>query len=69
MTMSLLMLAAGVVLAWCLIGGAFWAGLDPSGKWGQTLDYARILIPYMLFLSAISAIFASFSLVSPCTRE
>ena len=52
MTMSLLMLAAGVVLAWCLIGGAFWAGLDPSGKWGQTLDYARILIPYMLFICA-----------------
>ncbi len=52
MTMSLLMLVAGVVLAWCLIGGAFWAGLDPSGKWGQALTYTRILIPYMLFICA-----------------
>ena len=52
MTMSLLMLAAGVVLAWCLVGGAFWAGLDPAGKWGQALSYARILIPYMLFICA-----------------
>lgn len=50
MTMSLLMLAAVAVLVWCLIGGAFWAGLAPSGKWGQALAYTRILIPYMVFI-------------------
>ena len=52
MTMSFLMLAAGVILAWCLIGGAFWAGLPADGKWGYTLGYVRILIPYMLFICA-----------------
>ena len=55
MTMTLLMLAAGVVLAWCLIGGAFWLASDSellSGKWGLTLRYVRILIPYMLFICA-----------------
>ena len=55
MTMSLLMLAAGVVLAWCLIGGAFWYDSDGTllaGKWGLTLYYVRILIPYMLFICA-----------------
>ena len=53
MTMTLLMLAAGVVLAWCLIGGAFWFASDSellAGKWGLTLKYVRILIPYMLFI-------------------
>ena len=52
MTMSLLMLGAGVLLAWCLIGGAF--GLDDgsllAGKWGYTLRYVRILMPYMVFI-------------------
>jgi len=55
MTMTLLMLAAGVLLAWCLIGGAFWLDADGTllaGKWGQTLYYVRILIPYMLFICA-----------------
>ena len=55
MTMSLLMLAAGVILAWCLIGGAFWYDSDGTllaGKWGLTLYYVRILIPYMLFICA-----------------
>jgi len=54
MTMSLLMLGAGVVLAWCLIGGAFWLADDafPASKWGLTLSYVRILIPYMLFICA-----------------
>ena len=33
------------------------------------LGYIMVSHPYILFLSAISAIFASFSLVSPCTRE
>ena len=54
MTMTMLMLAAGVLLAWCLIGGAFWAGGGTwlSGKWALTLEYVRILIPYMLFICA-----------------
>ncbi len=52
MTMTLLILVAVAVLVWCLIGGAFWAGLVPSGKWGQALTYTRILIPYMLFICA-----------------
>lgn len=55
MTMSLLMLAAGVLLAWCLIGGAFWFDSDGTllaGKWGLTLYYVRILMPYMLFICA-----------------
>ncbi len=54
MTMTMLMLAAGVLLAWCLIGGAFWAGGGTwlSGKWALTLEYVRLLIPYMLFICA-----------------
>jgi len=55
MTMSLLMLAAGVILAWCLIGGVFWCAPDSellAGKWGYTLKYVRILMPYMLFICA-----------------
>ena len=54
MTMTMLILAAGVILAWCIIGGAFWCGGDAflSGKWGLTLRYLRLLIPYMLFICA-----------------
>lgn len=54
MTMTMLMLAAGVILAWCLIGGAFWLGDGAwlSGKWGLTLRYLRLLMPYMLFICA-----------------
>ena len=54
MTMTMLMLAAGVILAWCVIGGVFWCGGDAflSGKWGLTLRYLRLLIPYMLFICA-----------------
>ena len=54
MTMTMLILAAGVILAWCIIGGAFWCGGDDflSGKWGLTLRYLRLLIPYMLFICA-----------------
>lgn len=51
MTMSLLMLAAGVILAWCLIGGTFALG-HPDGKWRLTLRYVRVLMPYMLFICA-----------------
>ncbi len=54
MTMSLLMLAAGVVLAWCLIGGALWLndahGLGLSDKWLLMLRNVRVLMPYMLFI-------------------
>jgi len=54
MTMSLLMLGAGVLLAWCLIGGAFWLddGSLLAGKWGYTLRYVRVLMPYMVFICA-----------------
>ncbi|MGN0847544.1 MAG: murein biosynthesis integral membrane protein MurJ [Kiritimatiellia bacterium] len=53
MTMSLLMLAAGVVLVWVAVSGALWwtegTGLL-SPKWTLTLRDVRILIPYMLFI-------------------
>jgi putative peptidoglycan lipid II flippase len=54
MTMTMLVLAAVVVLAWCAIGGAFWCADDAflSGRWGLALRYLRLLIPYMLFICA-----------------
>ena len=54
MTMSLLMLAAGVVLAWTFVSVTLWAhashGLDLSAKWLLTLQNVRVLMPYMLFI-------------------
>ncbi len=54
MTMSLLMLAAGVLLAWTGISGALWLNdahaLGLSEKWLLTLRNVRVLIPYMLFI-------------------
>ena len=52
MTMSLLMLAAGVVLIWTFVSGALWmdGGDLLSPKWTLTLRDVRILIPYMIFI-------------------
>ena len=53
MTMSLLMLAAGVILVWALVSGALWWNEGHhllSPKWTLTLHDVRILIPYMIFI-------------------
>ena len=54
MTMSLLMLGAGVVLAWTFVSAALWLnesqGLEISAKWLLTLRNVRVLMPYMLFI-------------------
>lgn len=53
MTMSLLMLAAGVLLVWTLVSGALWldgGGGHLSPKWAFALRDVRILIPYMVFI-------------------
>ncbi len=53
MTMSLLMLAAAVLLVWTLVSGALWwngARDVLSLKWTLTLRDVRILIPYMIFI-------------------
>lgn len=53
MTMSMLMLAAGVVLIWLAVSGTLWladGGEWLSPKWTLTLRDVRILIPYMIFI-------------------
>jgi len=53
MTMSLLMLAAGVAIVWMLVTGALAVQTTHpflSARWALALGDVRVLIPYMLFI-------------------